>query len=177
MDGLAPEPVTTRELGQVAVLIVVVAGAHQQEPGAYRQSLAGAGPLGRDGPAGVVARPVGSDHLVAVADMFPDAILFDRLLEVVHDRRSVGDRLAVLPRLEVEAERIHVTVRANAGITEQVPGAAERLARLQDQVALAGTLVGQVPCRADAGNAGPDDQDVNALTVHTHDDGSLFPRT
>src|SRR3712207_8761366 len=50
--------------------------------------------------------------------------------------RRVGDRLLVPPRLELVAERVQVGVRPDAGVAEQVPGAARRLAGLQDREAL-----------------------------------------
>ena len=44
--------------------------------------------------------------------------------------------LAVVPRPERVAERVHVGVRADPRVAEQVPGAADRVARLEDRVAL-----------------------------------------
>ena len=58
------------------------------------------------------------------------------------------------------AQRVHVGVGADAGIAEQVPGAADRLAAFEDGVALARAAVLQVPGGADARQAGADDQHV-----------------
>ena len=52
------------------------------------------------------------------------------------------------------------------GIAEQVPGAADRVARLEDRVALARALGLQVVGGADPGEAGADDQDVEVLGRH-----------
>ena len=40
------------------------------------------------------------------ADLLPDPELVDRFVQVVEDRRAVGDRLRVAPRLEFEAQRV-----------------------------------------------------------------------
>ena len=64
------------------------------------------------------------------------------------------------PRLEPESEGEHVGVRADARVLEQVPGAAEVLAALQDRVALGRAAVLQMPGGADAGDAGSHDDDV-----------------
>ena len=76
---------------------------------------------------------------------------------------AVGDRLVGRPRPEPVAERVHVGVRADARVAEQVPGPAEVVARLEDRVAPPGLRVLQVPGGADAGEAGADDQDVDVL--------------
>src|SRR6202023_4078385 len=76
-----------------------------------------------------------------------------------------GDRVLVRPRLELVAEGVQVGVRADARITEQVPRAARRAARLQDGVRLARLLLLQVVGRADAGNAGADDQHVEVISA------------
>ena len=71
-----------------------------------------------------------------------------------------------LPRPELVAEGEHVGVGADAGVAEQVPGAAEPLAALQHRDGLVRELGGQLAGRADAGQAGADDQDVEMLCVH-----------
>ena len=53
------------------------------------------------------------------------------------------------------------------GIAEEVPGAADRLARLEDRVALAGAALLQVVGGADAGEAGADDQHVDMFERHS----------
>jgi len=56
-----------------------------------------------------------------------------------------------------------VTCRSQSGcrVLEQVPGTAEVLAALEDYIALVGAAVLQVPGRADAGDAGSHDDDVD----------------
>ncbi len=109
---------------------------------------------------------------MSVANVLTDVVLFDGFFEITHDGGAIGDCLAIRPRLEVVAQRIHVAVRANARIAKQVPGAAEGLACLEDGIGLAGTLVGQVPGGPDAGDAGTDNEDINIFAVRGHDTGT-----
>src|SRR6185437_620293 len=95
-----------------------------------------------------------------IADVFVDAVLGRGLAHIVQDARPVGDRLRFGPRLERIAEREHVRVGADAGIAKQVPGAANAIAALENDVALAGAFLLQMKARADAGQAGADDEDV-----------------
>ena len=78
----------------------------------------------------------------------------------------VGDRLLRVPRLELEAERVHVAVGADAGIAEQVPGAADVGAPFEDQVGAVRRLDLQVIGGADAGDAGADHEDIDMLNAH-----------
>ncbi len=100
------------------------------------------------------------------ADFFVDAVIDGGLAHVIQNPRPVGDRLRLDPRLERIAEREHVGVGADAGIAEQVPGAADAIAALEDGVALAGTLLLQMIARADAGKAGAYDEDVEVFGWH-----------
>ncbi len=69
------------------------------------------------------------------------------------DRGAVGDRLGLGPRLEVVAQGVHVAVGTDARIAEQVPGAADRLARFEDGVGLLGAVAsaGDRPRRCPTG--------------------------
>src|ERR1700722_10643996 len=95
-----------------------------------------------------------------IANLPADAVVGRGLADIVQDPRPVGDRLGLGPWLERIAEREHVAVGADAGIAEQVPGAADGVAALENDVALAGALLLQVIARADAGQPGADDQHV-----------------
>jgi hypothetical protein len=105
---------------------------------------------------------------MAEADVLFDPVLARGLADVVADLLAGGDRVFVAPRLKRVPERVHVRVGADAGIAEQVPGAADRLAGLQDRVALAGAVALQVGAGADAGEAGADDQNVDVLAMVWH---------
>jgi hypothetical protein len=78
--------------------------------------------------------------------------------------RSVADVLDLLPRTEGISERVHVGVRAHAGIAEEVPGPADLRARFEDDVALARTTRLQSVSGADAGESGSDDDDVEVFS-------------
>src|SRR5436305_1177852 len=70
------------------------------------------------------------------ADVFVDAVVGRGLAHVVQDPRPVGDRLGLGPRFERVTEREHVAIGADAGIAKQIPGAADAVAPLQNDVAL-----------------------------------------
>ena len=97
---------------------------------------------------------------MAIADLLLDPVLARGLAHVGEDRGPVGDRLLRRPRFEAVAERVHVGVRADPRVAEEVPGAAEVLARLEDRVAAARAALLQVPGGADPREAGADDQHV-----------------
>ena len=101
--------------------------------------------------------------MVAEPDVPVDAELGDGLAEVLHDRWAVGDRLVVHPRLEREAQRVHVAVGADARVSEQVPGAADVVAALEDHERAVGAHRLQVVRGPDARDAGAHDDDVEVL--------------
>ena len=116
--------------------------------------------LGFDGPARIRRRPRGALDAMMIANVLLDAVLGRGLPHIVQDARPVGDRLRLGPRLERIAEREHVAVGADAGIAKQIPGAADAIAALEDDVALAGAFLLQMKARADARQAGADDEHV-----------------
>src|SRR5690349_3310840 len=107
--------------------------------------------------------PLSMVPLYAVVSETVDPVLAGGLADVVEDRRAVGDRLLVGPRLEGVAERLQIGVRADAWVAEEIPGTAGDGAPFEDRVGLAGQLGLQVIGGADAGQAGTDDQDVDVV--------------
>src|SRR6202022_3242881 len=99
------------------------------------------------------------------ADFLVDATLGGGLADIVQNPRPVGDRLRLGPWLERIAQREHVAVGADAGIAEQIPGAADAVAALEEDKTLAGTVALHVIARADAGQPGADDQHVEMFVV------------
>src|SRR5882724_1940520 len=97
------------------------------------------------------------------ADLLVDAVVGGSLADVIQNSRPVGDRLRLGPWLERIAQREHVAVGADAGIAEQIPGAADAIAALEDRVALARAFRLQVIARADAGQPGADDQHIDMI--------------
>src|SRR3546814_5456321 len=77
-------------------------------------------------------------------------------------------RSAALPRPERVAEGEHVRVGAHAGVAEQVPGASDGVAGLEDRIRRPGRLGLQVVPSADAGQPGADHEDVEVLGGRHH---------
>ena len=164
MDERAGKIRGTRIVGHVAVRVVVIAAAAVQK--AATQLHGDTVPQHLDGPMLRVRRPVGANRAMAEAYPTIDAVGARRVAHIVEDRAPLRDRFRLPPGTETVAERVHVGVRTHAGIAEQVPGAADRLAPLQDQDARAGTVPLQVTGGADAGQPGADDDDVEMLRGH-----------
>lgn len=160
------EPLGAGEPRGVPGVVAVVAGAGEQEGTGQRDRLAGVVALGVHRPAGARAVPVGPQHPVPEADVVGDAVLVGGAADVVADRVALGDGLRVGPRLEGVAEGEHVGVRPDAGITEQVPGAADRVAGLQHRVRLLRAVAAQVAGGTHAGQAGADDEHVDVFGGH-----------
>ena len=110
------------------------------------------------------ARPGGLVDLVAEANVRSMPFSRGRLVDVVEDRWPVGDGLGLASRAEAVAEGVHVAVGTDARIAEEVPGAADRVAALEDDVGLPGHLL-QVQAGADAGQARADDDHVEMFGV------------
>ena len=107
--------------------------------------------------------PLRGRGAVLEADVPVDAVLGRGLL--ARSCRIDGPSAIALrrPRPERVAEREHVRVRADAGVAEQVPGAADGVARLEDRVGLARGTRLDVVGGADARQAGADDEDVEVF--------------
>ena len=168
VDDLALETIGSFEVRRVALVVAVVAAAEEEEPAGERHCLPRVGPLDLDGPARILGRPVGALHAVAEADLLVDAVHARGVADVLANGRPVRDRLGVRPRPEPEAQRVHVGVGPDPGIPEEVPGAADRVARLEDGVALPRALVLQVVAGADAREARPHHEDVDVLLHNAH---------
>src|SRR5947199_8859418 len=97
------------------------------------------------------------------ADFLLNTVLFGGLAHIVQNLRPVGDSLCLGPRLERVTQSEHVAVGADAGISEQIPGAADAVAALEDRKTLAGTFVLEMIAGADAGQPRADDQHVKMV--------------
>ena len=113
-------------------------------------------------PAIVITRPARRAYRVVVPDMRRDPVLVDDLAHVFQDFVRRCDRRAG-PRLEAVAESVEVAVRPDAGKAVGPPRAAEGFLGLEHDKARTGTLLRQVIGRADAGDAGADDHDIEML--------------
>jgi hypothetical protein len=110
------------------------------------------------------------------ADVAVDAISFRRLANISADRFAVGDRGIRLPGTERIAEREHVRIGANAGIAEQVPGAADGVAAFEDNVGFVPAAGLHMIGGVDAGKPAADDDDVKMFLRHGSAI-SMFDRT
>src|SRR4029453_3891149 len=90
-DDGASEVVHPGEVGQVAVVVAVVAAAREEEPAGQPDRLAGVGALGGDVPAAVGARPVGGHDAVVEPDVAVDALVGRGGADVLQDRGPVRD--------------------------------------------------------------------------------------
>src|SRR4051794_35520701 len=143
MHDPSAEIVAALEFRRVARFVFVIAGAHEQEIAGevhdFRIALAVAAALGLNGPARLVRGPRRSLDAVVEANFLIDTVFGGGLAHVVQDPRPVGDRLWLGPWLERITQREHVAVGADAGISEQIPGATYTVASLQERKALART--------------------------------------
>src|SRR5215813_14641961 len=87
-------------------------------------------------------------------------ILLRRFPHIGADGSAVRDGLAIPPRFEVIAERMHVAVRPNARIPEQIPGAADGVAAFQHRERLTRTMQLQVYSRANSRNTRANDNHI-----------------
>src|SRR5216683_2743143 len=99
-------------------------------------------------------------------DVLLNPVLARGLADVAEDRGAVRDRLGVAPRAKRVAQGVHVGVRADTRVAEQIPGAARAAPRLEDRVALPRATRLQVARRADAGQSRPDYQHIYVFGQH-----------
>ena len=134
------EVVLTLEARAVPARVVVVAGGREQDVARDVELLTAVRALQCDRPKRILLREVRANHLVAEVDTPGKVIFGDRLVQVVKDLVGVGDRILAGPRFELVAERVQVRVRPDARVAEQVPGAPDRIATVDDRKAAARLL-------------------------------------
>src|SRR5579883_3495081 len=173
VDDAPREALDAGKCGRVPLRVVVVAGAHEEKAARQADELAARAALHLDGPARVGRGPCRAPHAVSEPDVPVDPVCAGGVAEVGEDRGAVGDGARIRPRPEGIPERVHVGIGADAGIAEEVPGPAQRLARLEDHVAAVGTLGLQMIARGDARDARADDHDVDVFDCTDRHDGSL----
>ena len=104
------------KLRLVALVIAVVASAHDEETTAITAHATGR--VDSQLPLAALTTPICRHEFLTKANTLTNPILVCSLIHIAEDRRAVGDTLLCLPRLEVVTERMHVAVRANAGIAK-----------------------------------------------------------
>ena len=101
--------------------------------------------------------------MVPEADMAIDAIGLRRFLDIGPDRGAVGNRLGRAPRVEGEAQGVHVAVGSDTGIPKQVPRTPQRSPPFQDHIAAVRAAFLQVIRLPYPGNSRAHDDDVKML--------------
>lgn len=109
MDSLAFEVRKTRDMGLHGLVVGIVSGAHD-EP--FRPECNRTGDclvIGRrhghiDFPALLIASPVGTNNPVPIPNMLLDAKPVRGFMQIVHDAVPACNRVARLPRVELEAQ-------------------------------------------------------------------------
>ena len=161
MDDLAPETLRALEMRRVAACVIVIAAAHIEERAGDMARLAILLDLQR--PLSVFGGPARRHHLATEANMPVDSEFLRGVDDITADRLAIGDGAIARPGVEGKAQRIHVRIRTDARIAEQIPGAADRIARFEDRVALAGAFGGNAVARIDTGKPSAHDQDIETL--------------
>src|ERR1700737_4225465 len=107
---------------------------------------------------------------MAEPDVLVDPVLAGGVGEVLADVDAVGDAFLPPPGLVREAQREDAAVGPDAGVAEQVPGAADVGPALEDRIGEAGVALGDPVGGADPGDARADDDDVEGLGLLRHTD-------
>ncbi len=101
-------------------------------------------------------------------DVAIDAVLVGHVGEVLADVGAVGDAFFAGPRLVGKRQREDAAVGAHAGVAEQIPGAADPRTPFQDGVGQLRVAFDDPVGRAQSGDAGADDDDVDTAGVWSH---------
>ena len=156
VDQLSGEIGDARELGGVAVVVVVVAGAQVEESGPVgRRSVRRVDP---HRPGVRIGTEVGPSNLGGERDLAVDAVIAGGVLQVVTDIGAVGDGIAFVPGVVPEAQCVDIAVGSDSGVPEQVPGPADAFPALDDMKAAARRA--QSDGGIDAGYSGSHNENV-----------------
>jgi hypothetical protein len=134
----------------VAIFITVVPAAKIQKSGFENDGIFSVCALGCHGPARLFGRPGGPRDRMSVVDVCCDAVFVRRVLDVLANGFAICNRFVIDPWFKGIAQRVHVGVGANAGVLEQIPGAAYGFAGFQNAPTGLGAMHLQMPGRANA---------------------------
>ena len=162
------------ELRLVTLIVAVIASAHHEKTTAIAAHAIRR--IHRYLPLTTLATPIGRYELLTEANSLADTILISRLIDIAENRRAVGDTLLRFPGLEVVTQRVHITVRANAGITEEIPCTANRLSALEQDEVPVGAIALQAHRGADAREPGTDDNHIECLGIRALNRGDIDGR-
>src|SRR5262249_37813993 len=105
-------------------------------------------------------------HPMLETDMRVDAEFTRGLAHIIQDGGPIGNRLRFFPWPEWVRQGEHIRLGANPGKAEQVPGATNLGASLENDVSLAGTACLQTVASPDTGKTGTDDYNIEVLKGH-----------
>ena len=169
MQDIASETRHTLPGRQVALVIAVVASAHEEKSAADLQRLARRRAFYLGGPLCRARRPLYAADTVIKAYLAVDAEFTSGILDILQNRGTIGDRLLTRPGPKAITQGIHIRIRADAGVTKKIPSAAYPIASFDDHPAEPRAASPQIVAGRDARDAGADDQDID-LFLH----GSFF---
>ncbi len=132
MDEGALKRILPVECRQVAMLEVVITGAHEQQSAA--QLAAGAGAHRLDDPGRRLARVVRPDDPATVLNPAFDTMFSGRLADVSEDGGAICNCLRLPPGPETVAQGVHIAIGADPGVAEQIPGTTEAFAALENRI-------------------------------------------
>src|SRR6516162_9161910 len=121
-------------VGLVAGVVAVVTGAYVEKVASEVDGLGVFAGLDIEMPEAIAGRPCGGEHAMMKADAAVDGELTGSVAQVLQYGWAVGDGVGGCPCAERVAESVHVGVGTNTGVAEEVPGAAESAASLEDEV-------------------------------------------
>ena len=159
VNHLALEVLKTCKVGLVTLGKAVITTAQIQKL-RLLMDLSAIRQVGRDAPASINARPCGACHPVAIGDVLCHAGFLRGFLDVVQDGGPIGHGLLAAPRFEAVAQGVHVRVRANAGVAEQIPGTTQLVAGFPDAPGFVRALHLQMTRSTNARQTRTNDQDI-----------------
>ena len=166
VEQLTLELIGAGEVRHVTLVVAVVTGAGQQHAADEGLRLAGGLVHRFHRPATRSTIPVGRTGLQPVVDVIIHPIFLRSLTDVLANGRAIGQHLERMPRAELVPEAKHVGIRTDARVPEQVPGATQALAPLDQCIAQPGTLPGDMAGHANTGQTGADDEHINVGGTH-----------
>src|SRR5690606_35138986 len=102
------------------------------------------------------------------ADVAIDPALGDCVVQVLAYLLAAAEMLRSRPGAERVGEGVHPRVRADAGVAEEIPGAADSLTGLDHRIAQAWVVLAELTGHRDAGDPGTDDDYIHVLdAAHT----------
>ena len=104
--------------------------------------------------------------MVAKTNMAIDPEFPSRLVDITQDGRPVGDGLGVGPGPERVAQRVHIRIRADTGVAEQVPGPSDAIAAFENGIRPARTGRLEMIAGSNPRDSRTDDQDIEMFRVH-----------